>query len=524
MKLLRYFLAIIFILILKSCANQQAPTGGPKDETEPKVKSTTPPQNTINFKGDKITINFDEAIQLASSSESFFIIPTTKNPPHITSTKKSVTISFNEQLKENTTYTLYFNKAIKDVTEGNDVDQLTYTFSTGPYIDSLNIKGNTKDLWKNKPEKDILVGLYDANDTSTISNAVPAYYSYTNEQGNFELKYIKEGTYNIFALKDENRNMKYDQEKETIGFLKNLNLKKDTTGVNLLMSRIDTTGPRIKETTNAPGKYIITFTEGLVDVTIDNNTILYKQDDKKSKLELYDPRSINDSISIKITARDSLNNTSVIDHKFTFKPLKKGEKYLPLLASIAPAEIINPYKPELKMEFNYPVKEVREPLKYSVAGKTIQPKETWNESKTRFTIQPTVNQGDTLQIIIPDSTFISVYQISNTADTIRTKVNQESEYGTVEGKVLHDNMNFQVQLVNSGTFEVVQVINNKTDFQFTGVTPGEYFIRIVWDVNKNGFWDQQSIEENIKAEPVMFHKELIKVKANWEIKGIELRL
>ena len=47
-----------------------------------------------------------------------------------------------DTLESNTTYSMNFGNAIRDVNEGNIMKDFTYVFSTGPYIDSLELTGN----------------------------------------------------------------------------------------------------------------------------------------------------------------------------------------------------------------------------------------------------------------------------------------------------------------------------------------------------------------------------------------------
>jgi hypothetical protein len=49
-----------FILLITSCAQIVTPSGGPKDDEAPKVKSSYPASKTTLFEENKITINFDE--------------------------------------------------------------------------------------------------------------------------------------------------------------------------------------------------------------------------------------------------------------------------------------------------------------------------------------------------------------------------------------------------------------------------------------------------------------------------------
>src|SRR3546814_4213269 len=65
--------------------------------------------------------------------------------------------------------------------------------------------------------------------TLRSSDLRPGYYTYADSSGNFEITNLKEGTYRLYALKEENDSRLYDDTKELIGFLEEpLTLQGDT--------------------------------------------------------------------------------------------------------------------------------------------------------------------------------------------------------------------------------------------------------------------------------------------------------
>ena len=180
-------LLLLIGLILRSCAIQSGPPkGGPKDVTPPKVRSMNPPDKTIHFDANKIEIQFDEFIELNNPASEVIISPTLDKPANITSVKKTLTISFkNVNLKPNTTYSIYTGKAIKDIHEGNILDNLHYVFSTGDYIDSLRIKGKVIDVLTLKPVSAAHVMLYAAGADSNLLKGHPLYFAKADSSGPF---------------------------------------------------------------------------------------------------------------------------------------------------------------------------------------------------------------------------------------------------------------------------------------------------------------------------------------------------
>ena len=74
---------------------------------------------------------------------------------------KTLTLDLQEDLSPNTTYSLYLNGAVKDLTEGNDT-LIQLVFSTGPFLDSNVVNFQVKDAFTNDIQSEITVGLFDS--------------------------------------------------------------------------------------------------------------------------------------------------------------------------------------------------------------------------------------------------------------------------------------------------------------------------------------------------------------------------
>ena len=79
MSLKNKLLTIIGVLLLTSCANIVAPTGGPKDTTPPSLIACSPKDSTLNFKSEKITLAFSENIGLNEPQKNITISPPLPN-------------------------------------------------------------------------------------------------------------------------------------------------------------------------------------------------------------------------------------------------------------------------------------------------------------------------------------------------------------------------------------------------------------------------------------------------------------
>ena len=182
LKWLLIFLIFFESLTLFNCAKRGTLTGGLKDTIPPVLLSSNPPINNLNFKSEKITLNFDEYIKLEDINQQLIISPPLEKKdykiiPENTITKK-VEIEINNRLRENSTFTFNFGSSIVDNNEGNVLPFFNYTFSTGNYIDSLKISGFVKDAYEIDSLSFVSIHLYPIDSVfndSTIYNQKPFY-------------------------------------------------------------------------------------------------------------------------------------------------------------------------------------------------------------------------------------------------------------------------------------------------------------------------------------------------------------
>ena len=218
---------LVTSIILCRCANVVSPSGGPKDVTPPVVVETSPKNNTTNFKGKTIHITFDEYVTLNNASNNILISPPQNKKPSFRISGKTLIIKFEETLKPETTYSINFGEAIKDLHEGNVFNGYNFVFSTGDKMDSLSLKGKVTSASTLKPSANFFVELYSSdNDTITFDSlpyrVKPDYVTITDKDGNFHFSGLADKEYLIFTLKDSNSNMIFDLPNEEIGFYPDL--------------------------------------------------------------------------------------------------------------------------------------------------------------------------------------------------------------------------------------------------------------------------------------------------------------
>ena len=229
--MIRKFLGFLFIFIIAmvsyQCAQRGTPTGGPRDITPPALVRAEPPNMTTNFNEKKIRLYFNELVKLKDIQKQLIVSPPLKYPPILSplgNANKFVEITIKDTLEPNTTYTLNFGQGIVDNNEENPIPFFSYVFSTGDYIDSLELAGVVKDAFNKDVDDFVSVMLYKIDSTyndSTLYRKPPNYITNTLDSAViFRLKNLKEGKYALFAIKDASGNNLFDQKTDKIGFIK----------------------------------------------------------------------------------------------------------------------------------------------------------------------------------------------------------------------------------------------------------------------------------------------------------------
>ncbi len=201
-------ISIIVLLAIKlyGCANKSSgPQGGPKDETPPVVKKETPLNGTLNYKTKEVEVIFDENILLENTVENVLISPPQKKPAKINAYGKKLSIKFEDELIDSTTYTISFGDAIVDNNEKNVLKGYNFSFATGNILDSLEVSGtliNAEDL---NPMGSRTIGIHADMSDSAFTTKPFMRITRTDENGHFSIKNIRTGSYRIFALNDVNR-------------------------------------------------------------------------------------------------------------------------------------------------------------------------------------------------------------------------------------------------------------------------------------------------------------------------------
>ena len=198
-----FTIVILFVLFTgmiggSGCANIIPPEGGPRDTLPPRLVRATPGDSTLNFRGNRIEFTFDEFVDLASPQQNVLFSPTMD--PRMDVRLRTVTVHLRDTLEPNTTYTINFGQALKDINEGNIARDFTYTFSTGPAFDTLSFSGKVVLAESGKIDTTLVAVLHrNQNDSAVVSDR-PRYVARLDGNGNFIFNNLPAGTFKLYAL------------------------------------------------------------------------------------------------------------------------------------------------------------------------------------------------------------------------------------------------------------------------------------------------------------------------------------
>jgi uncharacterized protein (DUF2141 family) len=527
--ILRSIAYMLLIVIVNSCANIQAPTGGEKDIKAPVLIGSTPENKQTNFDGQQVKLTFNEAIEIVNLKNNLLISPYIETNYEAKVQRNMLTLNFEKPFPENTTVTMNFGEAVKDMTEGNITQNLQVTFSTGPFLDSLFIEGNVKEMLSNKANEKVIVTLYRTDDTLKVTQHKPVYYTKPNEEGKFRLSNIKEDTYQIYAYEDLNNNLKFDQQTEKIAFLNEpIELNENITNLDLRLVKQDERPLNVIRKGQTGQQAEIEYNKNIEEATVttlaENKPLTTTIAREGNKAIIYNELQVYDSLQVKIAARDSLGISSADTVNIIFKQPKEDD--LKTINFGSEPERGGQVGEDFTIELTStePVKEVlKDRFKVIADSVTEITNIKIEQNKQKIALRGQVQNAQGIEVLVSDSAVQTVTGKYNKADTLNYSISRENSRGDISGTINTEENNFIIELVRED-FTVERRITNTKNYAFRNVKPQKYLIRVIVDSNGNGKWDAGRFSESKEPEKIIFYKEVIEVRPNWEIEQINLDL
>jgi uncharacterized protein (DUF2141 family) len=430
---------------------------------------------------------------------------------------------------------------------------------------------NASDL---SPIAGVFVMAYSNLSDTAFKTQVPVRLAKTSQTGNFSIQNLAEGQYRIYALDDVNRNYIYDQPGEriawhsefiepTIGYREKCDsIAPDSVRVyeyqvflpdslELFMFKEDNEIQYLKEKKRQTrNKIDFIFNRPLneplqikaINPTSDNQWFIYERNILNDSISLWitdstfiksDSLFISFSYFVKDSTEQLVLKTDTTNAYYfetggsssqrrrgaaeteegkveTLKPatLKKTLDILDKFEIIFPTPISN-YDLSMLNLFKQ-VDTIRIQQKFNFIQDTIK--------LSRYTVDYPWEPGEKYIFSADSAAITDIYGMKTEAIMHTFSVKTIDNYGTILISITNPQEKWLLQILNKQEKTVRQAYipkNGKIAFPY--LIPGEYFLKIVNDVNLNGEWDTGILSENIQPERIIYYPESVNVRANWNI-------
>lgn len=531
----------LFIIILfAGCASLTSPNGGPKDKEPPMLLTSSPKNNQTHVTATTITLTFDEPIKLNNPREEILISPSPGKGVEYKAKGNTVVIASKKPWKDSTTYNIQFRDGIQDLTEGNAPPDLNLSFSTGDYVDSMYVTGNVTDILKARRLEKITVGLYDRpayNPSNTngfnIFNDTAAYITKTNKKGAFRFNNIRKGTYSIYAFDDKNKNLKVESNTERYGFRASpIQLTRPADSISIGLFMVDTRKLKITSIRNIGHLTRVRFSKLLDEYEIKpDSNITHSFGDQNNEINIWNPEETGDTIRFTLSAKDSVStkiDTAIYITRSIVKAPRDGLKW-DLGKPVIEAETGTF---STTISFNKPIQYINPDSLYltidtiatiPLTSKNLAPLPKSNNLSVTTNLDLKYFQTKkepTIRLIAGKQFVISIDSDTTRRTSTSIPITWTEDTGIIHIQTETRETHYIVQLLDRQG-KLIASTTNTPRFTFRNVTPQDYQIRMIVDINKNGRWDNGVIATNTEPEPVYYYRTpknstYFTMRANWE--------
>lgn len=574
-KTKRLFAATTLAIFIIGCANRGiGPQGGPKDQTPPQVVKETPENGALNYTGKRVEVLFDEYIQLDNVSKNVLISPPQQRPPEVKAYGKKLTVTFDEDMQDSTTYTIDFGAAICDNNEKNPLEGYSFAFSTGDIIDSLQVAGvllNAEDL---NPVEGVMVGIHSNTNDSALYSIPFKRINKTNSQGKFKIKNVKAGNYRIFALNDVSSDYTY-QAGEALAFNDSVFTPtcytqeiSDTVWTDSLT--IDTIKTKTKLLYQPDSLILFYFSENKQKLYLQRTVreqphffrlfFSAKQDSLPVIKPIGDfnwlphtlcqPNLTKDTITYWLTD-SAVIKLDTLNFQITYyktDSLYQLQQEIDTLNAVYRAPKLSEYakrqqernKKQPQVEFHSNGKspfEIYRPLTiqtstpiayinydsihlsqvvdtvYSNIKFQLQQVDS---TKMNFQISHDWGAENTFQLEIDSAAFTDIYGNTNQKFKTSFKTRSLDEYSALVIKVEPFSDNIMIQLLDDKDtpIKTLPALPQGTKFEY--LSPKSYYVRLFIDYNADSLWTTGDFKLHRQPEPVYYFPSKLTLRANWD--------
>lgn len=457
-----FLLVIAFIWQFTSCAVIVAPTGGPRDSLPPVLMSAVPKDSLKGFTEKRIVFEFNEYVEVKDVQKNLIVSPYPKTTPSVEYKLRTVTVRLKDTLQPNTTYTLDFGDAIRDINEGNIVKHFTYIFTTGNHFDKGTFSGKVIVAETGNVDSTLTVFLYKHREDSAVSKQRPSYIAKLDSTGRFNFRNLPADTFALYAWKDEGA-ARYFGNKQIFAFADNYIITSEE---------------------NPPAPVTLYAFFEPEDTSKKYTPSLPKQQTQKEKDKAKEDKRFKFSTSLTNGKQDILDSLRIsFDSKVK---TYDTSKFLFTRGDFTP---IKDYS-----------------LNLDTSNKDFTLHHKWiADTPYHIILMKNFAEDSTGRFVTKD-------------DTVSFRTMKKEEYGSLRLRFTNLDLSKKPLLVLLQNDKIKFSTPLETNqFRARLFLPGEYVIRIVYDENKNGKWDTGSFfGTKRQPEKATTIKKKLTVKANWD--------
>lgn len=569
MKMSKWYIYIIVVaLALSGCANRgSGPQGGPKDTVPPSLLRETPVNGTCNFKGKTVVLQFDEYVQLDNVLENVLISPPQQTPPTVKAFGKKVTITFEEDLLDSTTYTIDFGRAICDNNEKIPLYNYSFSFATSDHIDTLAMFGKVINAENLNPVQGVIVGVHDNLNDSAFSTTPFTRIAKTDTTGQFGVLNMRGGNYRIYALRDVSKDYLY-QTSEALAFSDEVfsptlacdsdsawyhvpdtivlrlfteNKKrhyfvralrdKEQHFFTLLFNAPQTELPVIvalpPDSTQQDSLWVDFTQHSLCQANPTKDTIVYWLTDstaiRMDTIRFLMTYKMSDSLYQLVDTTDTVQaiyrHPRMSQKAIEAKRRKDKNRKIELKSNAS-------VKFDIYRTFEWyaaaPVKEyvidsihlyekvdtVLQPMKFAV--------EPLDSTGMRYAVRAAIQPEHSYVLQIDSGAMHDIYGITNNVYKAEYKLRSLDEYSTLTIRLTHHDPRARIQVLDEKDKVLRELPAQETGTVFRYLEAKSFYVRLYIDIDGNGEWTTGDWALKRQPEPVYYYSKKLTLRANWE--------
>jgi len=332
--------------------------------------------------------------------------------------------------------------------------------------------------------------------------------------------------YHIYALKETSPNKIYDNDNELVAFQKQtINLNKDTGNIHLSLFKQEPEKTRaIERRFDLDGKMYFTFNKPLENPSV---TILSPAELNNQKIVSYNKTFDTVGVYMRNMDFDSIK-VSFLQNK---KPLdtitlRKGRKetYTRSIFLQYNTTLDNKLKPgtDLQALSSIPLESFDQSLitlaedSNNVTNFTVS-QDTSNLKK--LNIKYAWKQNSRYQLIFNEGALTDIYGDRNKKIPKIFSLDKTENYGqlAIKFKIPDTSKAYVIELLNAQKKVVhIDPLTKNTTITYRNYPVGKYYVRVVYDTNKNGKWDSGNIKRKEYPENIWLYTKEITIRSNWD--------